>query len=83
VAIGCFTILSSAIGYAGSRFRPVFLGIYLIVGTFATTLQLLLVLGIFFAQEKVADEIEQADSITGVKHFDKWASAPAFSMPLA
>ena len=72
VAIGCFTILSSAVGYFGSQFRPVFLSLYLIAGTFATTLQLMLVLGIFAAQEKVADEIEKADSITGVKHFDKW-----------
>lgn len=71
VAIGCFTILSSAIGYAGSRFRPIFLGLFLVVGTFATTLQLLIVLSIFAAQEKVADEIEKADSISGVKHFDK------------
>lgn len=73
VAIGCFTIVSSAIGYFGSQFRPVFLSLYLIVGTFATTLQLMLVLGIFGAQERVADEIEKADSISGVKHFDKCA----------
>ncbi|CAL8463138.1 g2672 [Coccomyxa elongata] len=71
VAIGCFTIVSSAIGYFGSQFRPVFLSLYLVVGTFATTLQLMLVLGIFGAQDKVADEIEKADSISGVKHFDK------------
>ena len=72
VAIGCFTIVSSAIGYFGSQFRPVFLSLFLIVGTFATTLQLVLVLVIFGAQEKVADEIETADSISGVKHFDKY-----------
>lgn len=72
MATGCFTILSSAVGYFGSQFRPVFLSIYLIAGTFTTTLQLMLVLGIFAAQERVADEIEKADSISGVKHFDKW-----------
>lgn len=75
VAIGCFTIVSSAIGYFGSQFRPVFLSLYLVVGTFATTLQLMLVLGIFGAQDKVADEIEKADSISGVKHFDKCVSS--------
>lgn len=58
-------------GYFGSQFRPVFLSLYLIVGTFAATVQLILVLGIFAAQEKVADEIEKADSISGIKHFNR------------
>jgi hypothetical protein len=71
VAVGCFTLLSSAVGYAGSRFRPVFLSLYLVVGTFATTLQLLMVLGIFAAQQHVADEIVAADRVTGTVHFEE------------
>ena len=74
MAIGCFTMLSSGVGYLGSRFRPVFLTLYLVVGTFATTLQLTLVLGIFAAQDRVAAEIEAADSISGAKHFDSCAT---------
>ena len=76
MAIGCFTMLSSGVGYLGSRFRPVFLTLYLVVGTFATTLQLTLVLGIFAAQDRVAAEIEAADSISGAKHFDSCAPGP-------
>ena len=71
VAVGCFAILSSAVGYAGAHFRPFFLMLYLIVGTVSTTLQLLIVLGIFGAQDRVADEIIAADSSSGVQHFDR------------
>ena len=71
VALGCFAILSSAVGYAGAHFRPSFLMLYLIVGTVSTTLQLLIVLGIFGAQDRVADEIIAADSSSGVQHFDR------------
>ena len=45
--------------------------LYLIVGTVSTTLQLLIVLGIFGAQDRVADEIIAADSSSGVQHFDR------------
>ena len=73
VAIGVFAIVSSAVGYAGSQFKPFFLMLYLIAGTVSTTLQLLLVLGIFGAQDRVADEIMAADS-TGTQHFDRWVA---------
>ena len=48
--------------------------LYLVVGTLSTTLQLLLVLGIFAAQDRVADEILAADSTSGMQHFERWAS---------
>ena len=75
VAIGVFAILSSAVGYAGSQFKPFFLMLYLIVGTVSTTLQLLIVLGIFGAQDRVADEIVAADSASGIQHFSRCAAA--------
>ena len=71
VAIGVFAILSSAVGYAGSQYKPFFLMLYLVVGTLSTTLQLLLVLGIFGAQDRVADEILAADSTSGMQHFER------------
>ena len=77
MAIGVFAILSSAVGYAGSQFKPFFLMLYLIVGTVSTTLQLLLVLGIFGAQDRVADEILAADSTSGTQHFERWLLPPA------
>jgi hypothetical protein len=75
VAIGVFAILSSAVGYAGSHFKPFFLMLYLIVGTVSTTLQLLIVSGIFGAQDRVADEIVAADSASGIQHFSRCAAA--------
>lgn len=66
--------MSSAVGYAGSQFKPLFLMLYLVAGTVSTTLQLLLVLGIFGAQDRVADEILAADSSSGRQHFDRWAA---------
>lgn len=71
VAIGCFAILGSAVGYAGSQFKPFFLMLYLVVGTVSTTLQLLIVLGIFGAQDRVADEILAADATSGTQHFER------------
>jgi len=71
VAIGVFAIMSSAVGYAGSHYKPLFLMLYLVVGTLSTTLQLLLVLGIFGAQDRVADEILAADSTSGMQHFER------------
>ncbi len=66
--------MSSAVGYAGSQFKTFFLMLYLVAGTVSTTLQLLLVLGIFGAQDRVADEIMVADSSSGTQHFDRWVA---------
>ena len=73
--------MSSAVGYAGSQFKPVFLMLYLVVGTVSTTLQLLLVLGIFGAQDRVADEILTADSSSGMQHFDRWPEPALYIVP--
>jgi hypothetical protein len=65
VTLGVLTIVGSVFGYAGARFHPVLLTIYLVVGTCATTLQLVLVLAIFGAQNKVADAIAHFDTKEG------------------
>ena len=81
VATGVFSIVSSAVGYAGSQFKPIFLMLYLVAGTVSTTLQFLLVLGIFGAQDRVADEILAADSSSGTQHFDRWAKPASCVVP--
>ncbi len=65
VTLGTITLVGSFFGYAGARFHPILLTIYLVVGTCATTLQLVLVLSIFGAQNKVADAIYEVDKKTG------------------
>eukprot|EP00884_Botryococcus_braunii_P022211 jgi/Botrbrau1/8674/Bobra.0087s0027.1 len=65
VTLGVLTLVGSVFGYAGARFHPILLTLYLIVGTCATTLQLVLVLAIFGAQNKVADAIINLDTREG------------------
>lgn len=65
MTLGVLTLIGSVFGYAGARFHPVLLTIYLIVGTCATTLQLVLVIAIFGAQAKVADAIMHVNQREG------------------
>ncbi|KAK9797366.1 hypothetical protein WJX73_004918 [Symbiochloris irregularis] len=62
VLIGILTLVASVFGYIGARFRPAYLLYYLIVAGVATFLQLVILLCIFFAENKVATAIQMESS---------------------
>lgn len=64
ILIGAGTIVGSAFGWVGARFRPRLLLVYLVVGTVATGLQLVLLLCIFFAQNRVAGAISAESNLS-------------------
>ena len=62
VLTGILTLVASVVGYIGARFRPAYLLYYLIVAGVATGLQLVILLCIFFAEDKVAKAIQMESS---------------------
>ncbi|KAK9828629.1 hypothetical protein WJX72_001192 [[Myrmecia] bisecta] len=66
VIVGVLTILSSSCGYMGARFKPKWLLAYLIMGTFVTVWQLIIVLGIFIGFNKVVDAVVKYNDVHGV-----------------
>ncbi|KAK9862058.1 hypothetical protein WJX84_004809 [Apatococcus fuscideae] len=61
VVVGVFTFIAAVCGYIGSRFRSLFLTIYLIAGSIATLVHAVMILVCFFAFEHVVARIDAID----------------------
>ena len=61
VIVGVFTFIAAVCGYIGSRFRSLFLTIYLVAGSIATLIHAVLILVCFFALDHVIARIDAID----------------------
>lgn len=65
VVIGVFTFIAAVCGYIGSRFRSLFLTIYLVAGSIATLIHAVMILVCFFAFDHVVARIDAIDAKDG------------------
>ncbi len=61
VVVGVFTFIAAVCGYIGSRFRSLFLTIYLVAGSIATLVHAVMILVCFFALDHVIARIDAID----------------------
>lgn len=81
VVVGVFTFIAAVCGYIGSRFRSLFLTIYLVAGSIATLIHAVMILVCFFAFDHVVARIDTIDAKDG-KLIAKYVSYVSFNQKL-